>query len=259
MTADSRFLRAALIILLVVIPLCTAIVLLRAKWINEKIAALASPASDRFSGEKAAPPKSGQARVVLIGDSRIAKWPLDQFPIEWEIINRGIGGETSAQLAMRFASDALRIKPDLIFVESGINDLIAASFMSSESQDVVLGHLIESLNRVANQSEEYGITTIIGSIIPAASPTFFRYFFWNASVVSLVQRANRELRKVNWPTQVQLVDLSFLGGDKVIDAYRADTLHMNGAGYNRLTTEIISKMALALSKNMRPAPDKSVQ
>jgi hypothetical protein len=87
----------------------------RHAWIERKIAALTSPPTRLFSKENAAlPPKGGRRRVVLIGDSSIARWPMERLSERWQFVNRGVGGETVGQVAQRFDADALSLDPDAI-------------------------------------------------------------------------------------------------------------------------------------------------
>src|SRR5277367_6389629 len=82
----------------------------RHAWIERKIAALTSPPRRLFSKENAAlPPKRGRRRVVLIGDSSIARWPMERLSKRWQFVNRGVGGETIGQIALRFDADALSL------------------------------------------------------------------------------------------------------------------------------------------------------
>lgn len=89
----------------------------RASWIRAKIAALSSPPSADFAdADRELPPKGEKPRIVLIGDSRIARWPASAFVDRFEVVNRGVGGETSAQMAQRFLRDAIELKPDVIVI-----------------------------------------------------------------------------------------------------------------------------------------------
>ncbi|MGA9849072.1 MAG: GDSL-type esterase/lipase family protein [Roseiarcus sp.] len=102
---------------------------IRTSWIRTKIAGLSSPPStDYADANRRLPPRGQKLRVVLIGDSRIARWPTSALDDRVEVINRGIGGETLAQMAHRYERDAIALKPDVIFIQSGGNDLVAATF-----------------------------------------------------------------------------------------------------------------------------------
>lgn len=224
----------------VVLLLGCAALAVRAAWINDKIGALTAPASTAFASANMkvqVPTKGSKLRVVLIGDSRVARWPMDPMASSYDVINRGIGGETTAQLAERFHADALALAPDVIVVESGINDLVAASFMGAESSAVV-ERAVEALHLIAGAASKQGIRVFIATIIPPAKPDFLRWPIWNETLRDLVAGANKRLANTEWPEWVSLIDLSAqvsADGRTLAEEFRADTLHLNEAGYRKLT------------------------
>ena len=74
----------------------------------------------------------------------------------FEIINRGVGGETVPQIAQRFGADAIALKPDVIVIEAGINDLVAAVFMDEAEKRRVASNIGETLRRMAEQAAAVG-------------------------------------------------------------------------------------------------------
>ena len=78
--------------------------------------------------------------VVLIGNSAVARWPMEQLGDRWQFINRGIGGETVGQVAQRFDTDtdALNLSADVIVLCAGLNDLLAADFLDPASRRAVI-------------------------------------------------------------------------------------------------------------------------
>jgi len=59
-------------------------------------------------------PQKTQKRVVLFGNSRIQNWKKPPQLDGFEFINRGIGGETTAQNQARFLKDVLALQPDVV-------------------------------------------------------------------------------------------------------------------------------------------------
>jgi lysophospholipase L1-like esterase len=236
-----RFL--SIVALLVALLLCIAFVV-RAAWIKNKIATLSAPASSVYEAANAALPAKGERpRIVLIGDSRIAQWPAGMWPEKWEIINRGIGRETAAQLALRYQADAVALDPDLIVIEAGINDLVAGSFMDEAAGRALADSTATILQKLARDASASGHRTLVATIIPAAQPDMLRLLVWNESLRDLVSRANAVLAKSDLPDGAGVIDLaaSLVGDDEktVADIYRLDTLHFNEAGYDRLTVALI--------------------
>ncbi len=66
--------------------------------------------------------KNREKRIVFFGDSRIAEWTQPKIT-EYELLNRGIGGQTSAQILMRYDAHVMPLAPDIILIQAGINDL----------------------------------------------------------------------------------------------------------------------------------------
>ena len=69
-------------------------------------------------------PKKGEKRVVFYGDSITDVWRLDEyFPNHLEYINRGISGQTTPQMLIRFMPDVLDLKPAAVVILAGTNDI----------------------------------------------------------------------------------------------------------------------------------------
>ncbi len=223
----------------------------RATWIKEKIAALSAPPSSLYASANAKlPPKGANPRVVLIGDSRIAQWPTAALAEKWEIISRGIGGETTHQLALRFFTDAIALDPDIIVIEAGINDLVAASFMDDASKLVVASNTDKTLRQLADQATTSGRQTLVATIIPSARPEIWRLPVWSESLIDLVAEVNASLKQAQLPDRARLIDLSSVvstDNKTLSDSYRLDTLHLNEAGYVRLTAALIRDLESALN------------
>lgn len=68
-------------------------------------------------------PSNAEAPTIFIGDSITAMW---QFPSDWPVhnyVNRGVNGQTSAQMLARFANDVLAAKPRMVIILAGTNDV----------------------------------------------------------------------------------------------------------------------------------------
>jgi lysophospholipase L1-like esterase len=70
-----------------------------------------------------APPAAGESRVVFLGDSITDYWKLpDYFPGK-PYINRGIDGQTTPEMLVRFRQDVLALHPKVLVVLAGTNDI----------------------------------------------------------------------------------------------------------------------------------------
>jgi lysophospholipase L1-like esterase len=216
---------------------------IRTSWIKAKIAALSSPPSADFTdANHRLPPKGARLRVVLIGDSRISRWPASAVGDRVEVVNRGMGGETIAQMARRFDRDAIALKPDVIVIQSGVNDLVAATFMDNVAGRAVIRQTAGTLLGLTREGAASGAQVLLTTIIPAARPEILRLPVWNESLRDAVAEVNSELRRSTLPDHARLIDLSaaLAGGDDRLlpDEFRLDAGHLNGAGYERLDDEL---------------------
>ena len=225
----------------------SAAAIIRTSWIRTKIAALSSPPpADYADANRRLPPRGQKLRVVLIGDFRIARWPTSALADRVEVINRGIGGETLAQMAHRFPRDAIALNPDAIVIQSGGNDLVAATFMDEAAGRAVVRQTAETLLRLAEEGAASGAQVLLTTIIPAARPELLRLPVWNESLRSAIAEVNGELRRAALPEHARLIDLSaaLAGGDDRLlpDEFRLDAVHLSAAGYGRLTEEVLRNL-----------------
>src|SRR3712207_3366490 len=86
------------------------------------------PALGRYreANAKVAPPAKGEQRVVFMGDSITDSWDDPKyggfFPGK-PYVNRGISGQTTPQMLVRFRPDVLAHKPRVVVILAGTNDL----------------------------------------------------------------------------------------------------------------------------------------
>src|ERR1700739_3550747 len=69
------------------------------------------------------PPISGESRVVFYGDSITEGWKLDEYFRGKSYVNRGVSGQTTSQLLLRFRQDVIDLQPEVVVILAGTNDL----------------------------------------------------------------------------------------------------------------------------------------
>jgi lysophospholipase L1-like esterase len=69
------------------------------------------------------PPASGENRVVFLGDSITDYWKLEDYFAGKPYINRGIDGQTTPQMLVRFRQDVIALHPRVLVVLAGTNDV----------------------------------------------------------------------------------------------------------------------------------------
>ncbi len=81
----------------------------------------------REANLKMPPPSKSENRVVFMGDSITDGWnPAQYFP-DKPYINRGISGQTTPQMLLRFRADVIDLKPKAVVILAGTNDIAGNS------------------------------------------------------------------------------------------------------------------------------------
>jgi hypothetical protein len=98
-----------------------------AKYRDSKAAALRDDFGElgRYRAANAAlePPAAGENRVVFFGDSITDNWHLEQYFPGKPYLNRGVGGQTTPQMLVRFRQDVIELHPKIVVILAGTNDI----------------------------------------------------------------------------------------------------------------------------------------
>jgi lysophospholipase L1-like esterase len=111
------------------------------------------------------PPATNEKRVVFFGDSITDIWKLDEsFPGK-PYINRGIGGQTTSQMLVRFRQDVIDLQPKAVVILAGTND-IAGNSGPISNEDIEA-----NLSDFAELARAHGVQVIFSSILPVYNYT----------------------------------------------------------------------------------------
>lgn len=115
------------------------------------------------ANKKLPAPKEGENRVVFLGNSITEGWVRAQpdFFAKSNYIGRGISGQTSPQALLRFRPDVVDLKPKVVVINIGINDI--AENTGPYNPDFTLGN-IASMVEIAKAN---GIKVVLASVHPA--------------------------------------------------------------------------------------------
>jgi lysophospholipase L1-like esterase len=123
-------------------------------------------ALNRFADQNKAlsPAAEDEFRVVFMGDSITEGWSAayPEFFDGKPYVNRGISGQVTAQMLVRFRADVLELDPEAVFILAGTNDI--AENQGPVSLETVAGH-IQSMAELAWAN---GIEPVICSVLPAS-------------------------------------------------------------------------------------------
>jgi lysophospholipase L1-like esterase len=109
-----------------------------------------------------APPAAGENRVVFMGDSITDGWGRknkDFFPGK-PYFNRGISGQTTPQMLIRFRPDVIALKPKVVVILAGTNDIAGNTGPST------LEMIEDNLSSMADLAKANGIKVVFSSVMP---------------------------------------------------------------------------------------------
>jgi acyl-CoA thioesterase I len=110
-------------------------------------------------------PAAAESRVVFLGDSITDYWKLpDYFPGK-PYINRGIDGQTTPEMLLRFRQDVINLHPKVLVVLAGTNDLAGVTGRTS-NEDIEANYA-----SMAELARAHGIRVVFASVLPVHNYT----------------------------------------------------------------------------------------
>lgn len=176
--------------------------------------------------------------VTLFGDSRAAQWPT-QNNAQFTFINRGIGAQTAVQVAQRYEAHVAPTQPDILLVQVGINDLKTIGLFPDD-ETLIIAQVKQNIDTIVQEATADGTLVILTTIFPVGEPPLARQLFWSSSTEQAIIEVNDHLKTlankdvIIFDTYELLVDEN----GRLNEAYAADELHLNQAGYFLLNQQL---------------------
>lgn len=121
-------------------------------------------------------PAAGEDRVVFMGDSITQGWKLEtSFPGK-PYVNRGISGQSSSQMLLRFRQDVIDLEPKVVLILAGTNDL------AENTGPVTLEQVEGNVKSMADLAEANGIRVVLCSVLPSVR------FWWHEGLANPAPR-----------------------------------------------------------------------
>ena len=173
-------------------------------------------------------PATGGNRVVFFGDSITDIWKLDEsFPGK-PYLNRGIGGQTTSQMLVRFRQDVISLQPKAVVILAGTND-VAGNTGKISNDDIEANYA-----SFAELARAHGIKVIFSSILPVHNYTPESQDFFAQRPMERILALNRWLKDYCASNDLVYLDyFSALVDDKGLlkRDLAQDGLHPNKAGF----------------------------
>ena len=194
-------------------------------------------------------PAPGENRVVFMGDSITDAWQLNEYFPGKTYINRGISGQTTPQMLIRFRPDVIGLQPKAVVILAGTNDI------AGNTGPMRLEDIENNYASMAELAMAHGIRVIFSSVIPVNNYT-------PRAEVLFAQRPPEKILELNqW-----LKDYCAKNGDVYLDYFSAmvdkkgllkqdlavDGLHPNPAGYKIMAPLAQAAIEKALAGKLFP-------
>lgn len=199
----------------------------------------------REENEKLEPLKPGERRAVFYGDSITDAWPSRGrlFSSRKSFVGRGISGQTTPQMLVRFRQDVLDLHPAVVVILAGINDIAGNT---GPQTDEAIQDNFRSMVALARAEH---VRVVLCSILPAKS------FPWNPGVDPRprVKQLNAWLK--DFAAKQHLVYVDYFSA--MVDTEGGlrpelgeDPVHPNAAGY--AVMEPLAEAGIAKALKQRP-------
>ena len=168
-----------------------------------------------------------KVKIVFMGDSITEGWSLSDpnFFKKNSFVNRGIGGQTSPQMLLRFKQDAIHLNPNMVIINAGTNDIAENTGPSNQEM------IIDNITSMAEICIKNNIDVALSTILPV-----FKYS-WNENIINVPEKIssiNKILKKYSENNNIQFIDYysSMVDGQKgLMSAYATDGVHPTKEGY----------------------------
>ena len=189
-------------------------------------------------------PSSDQKRIVFMGDSITEFWSVidpDYFSVK-SYINRGISGQTTPQMLIRFRTDVIALQPTAVVILAGINDIAGNTGPSS------IEMIWDNIFSMVEIAQANNIKVILCSVLPAYD------FPWklNQEPIEKIKALNEIIKNYAAANNIVYVDYySVMVDDRqgLKAKYSNDGVHPNKTGYQIMEPIVEKAIALVLKKD----------
>jgi len=130
------------------------------------------------------PPAPGERRVVFFGDSITDMWPIQKYFPGKPYVNRGIGGQTTPQMLIRYRADVINLRPAAVVILAGTNDI------AGNTGPMTLEEIEGNYASLAELAAAHHIRMIFSSVLPVHNYT-------PQSTNLFAQRSPEKIRELN--------------------------------------------------------------
>ncbi|WP_310378097.1 SGNH/GDSL hydrolase family protein [Flavobacterium sp.] len=180
-------------------------------------------------------------RIVLMGDSITEFWSTlnPDFFIGKPFVNRGISGQTSPQMLLRFRTDVIALKPNIVVILAGTNDI------AENTGPITVEMIAKTIFSMAELAKVNHIKVILCSVLPAFD------FPWKKGLqpAEKIVTLNKMIEKYAHSNQIVYLDYYSVMVNEhkgLISRYSDDGVHPNKTGYEVMNPLLEKAILLTL-------------
>jgi len=184
---------------------------------------------------------SGENRVVFMGNSITESWgSMDTaFFADNGYIDRGISGQTSSQMLLRFRQDVIDLKPTVVVILAGTNDI------AENAGPISLENVMDNIISMVQLAEANSIKVILSSVLPVYD------FPWHKGLqpAERIVKLNSMIKSFCDENKIPYVDYypKMVDERKGLDKkYTEDGVHPNFDGYKVMDSLVQEKIKMVL-------------
>ena len=184
--------------------------------------------------------KPKNKKIVFMGNSITQMWSDNSFFFKSNpsFTNKGISGQTTPQMLMRFYDDVIKENANTVIILAGINDI------AQNTGPIQIKDIADNIFRMAEMAQKNNINVFICSVLPA------NRILWNKSIKPTykVIKLNMLLKEFCKNKNIEYVDyysemVDWSGGLKSpLYTSKWDLVHPNKKGYDKMEEILIKKI-----------------
>jgi len=114
----------------------------------------------KYRYDNSVQPRAVDNRVIFFGDSITEEWRLERYFPGKPYLNRGIGGQTTPQMLVRFRQDIVDLRPKVVVILAGTNDI------AGNTGPMLVDDTVADLASMADLARANGIRVVLASVTP---------------------------------------------------------------------------------------------
>ncbi|XHR31075.1 MAG: SGNH/GDSL hydrolase family protein [Chthoniobacteraceae bacterium] len=186
----------------------------------------------------------GDSITMCLGEAEANRWTAclaflleGRFPGEYDVFNKGVGGNTTALALDRIVTDVIALKPAIVLVEFGIND--AYTYPWCRTARVGLDEYRKNIGEIVRQVREENAQVVLIINHPITLRKDQHPQGNGVAVGQNLEPYNEALRQIACKEKLPSIDLSRLLEKEKIDGFHSeDGVHLSPAG-NHLYAKLV--------------------